>query len=60
MAAAPDMLAALVAAREFVSFERNAVADAMGGSLSQHDAAELGDYDAQLLQIDAAIKKATQ
>lgn len=54
-----EMLAALVAAREFISFERNALADALGGYLSDDDQAELADYDGVLLQIQAAIDKAT-
>jgi len=54
-----EMLAALVAAREFISFDRNAFADGLGGYVSADDAAELADYDAVLLQIQAAIDKAT-
>ena len=62
MAAAPDMLAALVVAREFISFERNAFADSNGqpdGTFDADEAAELADYDTALLQINAAILKAT-
>jgi hypothetical protein len=57
-----DMLAALIVAREFISTDRNAFADAAmppeGTAMEAYDAAELADYDAALLQIDAAIKKA--
>lgn len=62
MAAAPDMLAALLIAREFISFERNAFADSNGlpdGTFDADEAAELADYDTALLQINAAILKAT-
>lgn len=62
IAAAPEMLAALVVAREFISTDRNCLADASlapVGSMHPDDAAALGDYDQALLQIDAAIAKAT-
>lgn len=61
IAAAPDMLTALIVAREFISFERNAFADTCtgpSGDIEPDDAAELGDFDAALLQINAAIQKA--
>lgn len=62
IAAAPDMLAALVLAREFISTDRNSLADCSiepDGSMEPDDQAALDDYDAALLQIDAAIHKAT-
>ena len=62
IAAAPDMLAALIVAREFISTDRTALADcAMDheGRMSEDDAAAVADYDKALLQIDAAIQKAT-
>lgn len=63
MAAAPDMLAALIVAREFISNDRNELADAYvrgDGSMDADEAAEVGDYDAALLQINAAILGATR
>jgi glutathione S-transferase len=57
-----DMLAALVVAREFISTDRNSLADCCvdpEGGMSPDDAAAVADYDAALLQIDAAIAKAT-
>jgi hypothetical protein len=62
IAAAPCMLAALIVAREFISTDRNSLADCCvdpEGGMSPDDAAAVADYDAALLQIDAAIKKAT-
>lgn len=62
IAAAPDMLAALIVAREFISTDRTALADcAMDpeGRMSEDDAAAVADYDKDLLQINAAIQKAT-
>ena len=57
-----EMIAALIVAREFISTERNAFADAAmtpdGRPMEEADAAELADYDAALLQINAAIVKA--
>lgn len=53
---------ALVVAREFISTDRTAFADAAmppdGRPMEEDDAAELADYDAALLQINAAIEKA--
>ncbi len=60
--AAFDMLQALIVAREFVSCERNAFADANvtpAGNFFPSEQAELDDYDQALRQIDAAIGKAT-
>jgi hypothetical protein len=60
--AAFDMLQALIVAREFLSCERNAFADANvmpSGRFFPSDQAELDDYDQALRQIDAAIAKAT-
>ena len=57
-----DMLAALIVAREFISTDRNALADCSidpEGRMSDDDAAAVADYDKALLQIDAAIQKAT-
>ena len=58
-----EMLAALIVAREFVSNDRNAFAEANtppnGGRIDPYDRSVLADYDAALLQIDAAIAKAT-
>lgn len=57
-----EMLAALIVAREFISTDRTALADcAMDpeGRMSDDDAAAVADYDKALLQIDAAIQKAT-
>ncbi len=62
IAAAPDMLDALIVAREFISTDRNALADCaidFDGRMSDDDAAAVADYDKALLQIDAAIAKAT-
>lgn len=59
VAAAVQMLEALIVAREFISFDRNALADALGDDLSDDERAELADYDRALRQIDAAITKAT-
>lgn len=62
IAAAPEMLAALIVAREFISTDRNALADCSidhEGRMSEDDAAAVADYDKALLQIDAAIQKAT-
>jgi hypothetical protein len=59
--ASPDMLAALIVARDFISTDRNSLADCcvdLEGGMSPDDAAAVADYDAALLQIDAAIKKA--
>jgi hypothetical protein len=53
------MLEALITAREFISFDRNALADALGDDLSEDEQAELAEYDRALRQIDAAITKAT-
>lgn len=58
-----DMLAALVVAREFVSTDRNSLADASigtDGSRDTDDQAALDDYDQALVQIDAAIARATE
>lgn len=60
--AAPDLLAALVVAREFISTDRNALADAStnhDGTMEPDDEEAVADYDAALLQVDAAIAKAT-
>lgn len=60
--AAPDMLAALIVAREFISTDRNSFADCAmppHGPMDPDDAECLAEYDAALLQIDAAIQKAT-
>ena len=61
VAAAVEMYAALITAREFLSSESNAFADcnmlADGGFLPD-DAEILADYDRALLQIDAALAKA--
>lgn len=63
MAAAPDMLAALIVAREFISTDRNAFAEANtppnGKRMDAYDRDVLADYDKALLQIDQAIKAAT-
>lgn len=62
MAAAPDMLAALIVAREFISADRNCLADCaidFDGCMSDDDAEVVADYDRALLQIDAAIQKST-
>lgn len=62
IAAAPDMLAALVIAREFISVDRNSLHDTSvrpDGTLDEDDAAALGDYDAALRTIDAALAKAS-
>lgn len=62
IAAAPDMLAALVVAREFISADRNALAEAVifpDGHMEQDDADAVADYDKALLQINAAIQRAT-
>jgi hypothetical protein len=62
-AAAPDMLQALIVAREFISCDRNSLADCvtdLDGNMSDDDAAAVADYDAALWQIDAAIQKATR
>lgn len=62
LAAAADMLAALIVAREFISADRNTLADCaidFDGRMSDDDAAAVADYDKALLQIDAAIQKAT-
>lgn len=62
IAAAPDMLAALIVAREFISTDRNSLADASvfpDGSMEKDDADAVADYDRALVQIDAAIAKAT-
>ena len=60
--AAPDMLAALIVAREFISNDRNAYAEAntppMGKNMARYDVDVLAEYDAALLQVDAAIAKA--
>lgn len=63
IAAAPDMLAALIVAREFISTDRNSLADCaidFDGRMSDDDAAAVADYDKALLQIDQAIKAATR
>jgi hypothetical protein len=62
--ASPDMLAALIVAREFISTDRNAFAEAntppgRDKPIDRYDRDVLTDYDAALLQIDAAIAKAT-
>lgn len=62
ISAVPDMLAALIVAREFMSIDRNALADCaidFDGRMSDDDAAAVADYDKALLQIDAAIQKTT-
>lgn len=62
MAAAPTMLAALIVAREFISTDRNSLADCSTpphGEMDPDDAAAIADYDAALRQIDAAIQQAT-
>lgn len=62
IAAAPDMLAALVVAREFISTDRNALADCSigtDGTMEQEDAEAVASYDGALLLIDAALKKAS-
>jgi hypothetical protein len=62
--AAPDMLAALIVARELISTDRNTYAAAntppdRDEPIDRYDRDVLADYDAALLQIDAAITKAT-
>lgn len=63
IAAAPDMLDALIVAREFISADRNAFAEAKtppnGKRMDAYDRNVLADYDKALLQIDQAIKAAT-
>lgn len=62
ISAAPEMLAALIVAREIISADRTALADCSidhEGRMSEDDAAAVADYDKALLQIDAAIQKAT-
>lgn len=57
-----DMLAALIVAREFISTKRNSFAKramSWDGTLSKSEATFVAEYDAALLQIDAAIQKAT-
>jgi hypothetical protein len=58
-----DMLAALIVAREWISHERKIYADCNtppnGDRLDPYDRYLLEGYDAALLQIDAAIAKAT-
>ena len=56
-----EVVSALLMAREFISFGRNAFADCNGlpdGTFSDDAAAELAEYDAALLEINAAIAKA--
>lgn len=58
-----QMLDALVIAREFISFDRNALADTVtygDGHIDPDDADELADYDDALVKIDAAIQQATR
>lgn len=58
-----DMLAALIVAREFISTDRNSLSDNStypDGRMDPDDAAAVADYDAALVQIDAAIKQATE
>lgn len=56
-----EMLAALIVARETICFDRNAYAEANtpkgGRRIDPHDRDVLADYDAALLQINAAIVK---
>lgn len=56
------MLAALIVARDFIRTDRNAFADAAtppdGCLMDLSDLVELADFDAALLQINAAIEKA--
>lgn len=62
MSTVGKMLDALVVAREFISTDRNSLADCSrnsDGSMHADDAACVADYDAALLQIDAAIATAT-
>jgi hypothetical protein len=60
-AAAPDMLEALLDARQCIHLDRVALADAHTGpdGLDEDGALAVGDYDAVLARIDAAIAKAT-
>ena len=61
-AAATEMFAALIIAREFISTDRNVLAECCtdsDGVMDDIDAAAVADYDAALLQIEAAIAKAT-
>ena len=61
IAAAPEMLAALIVAREFISTDRNSLADTCmhpDGHMDRDDSAAVADYDQELLQINAVIKKA--
>lgn len=63
IAAAPDMLAALIVAREFVSTDRNSLADASmapDGSMAPMMPPPWATMTTALLQIDAAIQKATR
>jgi hypothetical protein len=61
-AAAPEMLVALVAARESISADRNTLYECCvhgDGHLDPEDELAVKDYDAILIQIDTAIQKAT-
>lgn len=61
IAAAPDLLAAAIVGREYLSIERNAFFDTSSredGSMHPEDAEILADYDKALLQINGAILKA--
>lgn len=61
IAAAPDMLEALLDARQCIHLDRVALADAHTGPdwLDEDGALAVGDYDAVLARIEAAIAKAT-
>ena len=65
IAAAPEMLAALQSARDFIHTDRTHFADCClesaesGTFTATDDAAVLADYDGLLAKIDAAIAKAT-
>lgn len=57
-----DMLAALIVARKSIGTDRNLLAECCTdseGLMDPADAAFVAEYDAVLLQIDAAIQKAT-
>jgi hypothetical protein len=63
IAAAPDMLAALIVARSFVSTDRHALHDTCvrhDGTMDPDDQACVNDYDAALQQRNSAILLAQQ
>ena len=61
ISAVPQMIMALITAREFISAERNSFADCNinhDGTFEQCDQEILRDYDQALLQINGALQKA--